>query len=58
MVNTDVPQCRFIYGNVHLSCIIYMISRSMDFAETFPSAKNAWEVVEFVPNAEKSYFEQ
>jgi len=47
-----------IYGNVHLFCIIYMISRSMDFAETFPSAENGWEVVEFVPNAEKSYFEQ
>jgi len=30
----------------------------MDSAETFPSAENGWEVVEFVPNAEKSYFEQ
>lgn len=27
-------------------------------AETFPSAENGWEVVEFVPNAEKSYYEQ
>lgn len=47
-----------INGNVHLSCIIYMISRSMGFADTLPSTENGLEVVEFVPNAVKSYFEQ